>query len=222
MTEDALTPQQLAESQPEDWRWVLGRLKTRFPTTDVATAARLVAETVALAPEGRPPEVVLGGTGVVVAVPGDAAQGITRADVVAAEAIGAAARGLGLSPDPHSVTQLELGLDTADPSALGPFYAALLGSEVRGGEPVDPTGQVPTVWWQTPAPDDTDGALPEPAVPQRWHVDVWVGHDEGEARLEAVLAAGGRLVSDRAAPSYWVVEDADGNRSCICTPRGRS
>jgi hypothetical protein len=41
--------------------------------------------------------------------------------------------------------------------------------------------------------------------------------------LEGLLSldAGGRLVSDRAAPAYWVVEDADGNRSCICTPAGR-
>lgn len=51
--------------------------------------------------------------------------------------------------------------------------------------------------------------------------DVWVAHDEAERRLQAVLDAGGRLVSDRAAPAYWVVEDADGNRSCICTPAGR-
>jgi 4a-hydroxytetrahydrobiopterin dehydratase len=50
---------------------------------------------------------------------------------------------------------------------------------------------------------------------------VWVPDDEAERRLQAVLAAGGRLVSDHAAPAYWVVEDADGNRSCICTPAGR-
>jgi len=29
------------------------------------------------------------------------------------------------------------------------------------------------------------------------------------------------LVSDAEAPSFWVVADADGNRSCICTPSGR-
>ena len=45
--------------------------------------------------------------------------------------------------------------------------------------------------------------------------------DEGERRLQAVLDAGGRLVSDAEAPSFWVVEDADGNRSCICTHLGR-
>jgi 4a-hydroxytetrahydrobiopterin dehydratase len=62
---------------------------------------------------------------------------------------------------------------------------------------------------------------PRAAVAQRWHFDVWVAHDEAERRLQAVLAAGGRLVSDRAAPAYWVVEDADGYRSGICTPAGR-
>ena len=64
-------------------------------------------------------------------------------------------------------------------------------------------------------------ALPEPPFEQRWHFDVRVPHDEAERRLRAVLDAGGRIVSDRAAPAYWVVEDADGNRSCICTPEGR-
>ena len=41
------------------------------------------------------------------------------------------------------------------------------------------------------------------------------------ARRQAALAAGGRLVSDRAARSYWVVEDTEGNRSCICTAADR-
>ena len=80
---------------------------------------------------------------------------------------------------------------------------------------------MPTVWWQEPDGDDKTWALPQQPFEQRWHLDVWVAHDEGERRLQAVLDAGGRLVSDRAAPAYWVVEDADGNRSCICTPAGR-
>ena len=92
---------------------------------------------------------------------------------------------------------------------------------MEDGELVDPGGQVPTVWWQEPDGDDERWALPEQPFEQRWHFDVWVAVDEGERRLQAVLDAGGRLVSDRAAPAYWVIEDADGNRSCICTPAGR-
>lgn len=106
-------------------------------------------------------------------------------------------------------------------SVLAPFYAALLGGTVVQGEPVDPSGQVPTVWWQEPDSDDTVHALQGQPFDQRWHFDVWVADDEAEEELAAVLAAGGRLVSDQAAPSYWVVEDPDGNRACICTPAGR-
>jgi hypothetical protein len=59
------------------------------------------------------------------------------------------------------------------------------------GEPVDPSAQVPTVWWQEPDGDDEASALPEQPFEQRWHFDVWVAHDEGERRLQAVLDAGG-------------------------------
>ena len=102
---------------------------------------------------------------------------------------------------------------------LGAFYAALLGGQVEDGEPVDPSGQVPGLWFQKG--ERGESTLPPQDPEQRWHFDVWVPHDEGERRLEAVLAAGGRLVSDAEAPSFWVVEDADGNRSCICTPLDR-
>ncbi|NHA68855.1 VOC family protein [Phycicoccus flavus] len=222
MTDDhQLTPPEIAAAEPADWRYVLGRLKTRFRTPDFATGSALVADLGSLTAEGRRPQVTLSETDVVVAVPGRADAGITRGDVEAAERITEAARRHGATPDPGGVTQVELGLDTSGPDGLAPYYAALLGSEVQRGEPVDVSGQAPTVWWQTPEPADDGDPLPDPVVPQRWHLDVWVGHDEGPRRLQAVLDAGGRLVSDAAAPSYWVIEDADGNRSCICTPANR-
>ena len=91
------------------------------------------------------------------------------------------------------------------------------------GEPVDPSGQVPGLWFQEPpASRERRSELPAQDPEQRWHFDVWVPHDEGERRLQAVLDAGGTLVSDAEAPSFWVVADADGNRSCICTPLDRA
>ena len=146
--------------------------------------------------------------------------GITSRDLDLARQISSHAAALGIDSDTSGLTQLELGLDTALGPQLAPFYAALLGGTVDDGEPVDPSGQTPTVWWQEPDGDETE-ALPEQPFEQRWHFDVWVAEDEAERRVQAVLYAGGRLVSDRAAPAYWVVEDADGNRSCICTPAGR-
>jgi 4a-hydroxytetrahydrobiopterin dehydratase len=32
-----------------------------------------------------------------------------------------------------------------------------------------------------------------------------------------VLAAGGLLVTDAHAPSWWVLADAEGNELCVCT-----
>ena len=145
--------------------------------------------------------------------------GITSRDLDLARQISAFAADLGAEADVSGLTQLEPGLDTSAPERLGAFYAALLGGDVSNGEPVDPSGQVPGLWFQKGERGESD--LPAQDHEQRWHFDVWVPHDEGERRLQAVLDAGGRLVSDAEAPAFWVIEDADGNRSCICTPLER-
>jgi 4a-hydroxytetrahydrobiopterin dehydratase len=51
----------------------------------------------------------------------------------------------------------------------------------------------------------------------RVHVDVWVPHDQAEARVAAALAAGGRLVSDEHAPGWWTLADAEGNEVDMAT-----
>jgi len=42
-----------------------------------------------------------------------------------------------------------------------------------------------------------------------------------EERIAAAVAAGGRLVSDAAAPAFWVLADGDGNQVCLCTWESR-
>jgi 4a-hydroxytetrahydrobiopterin dehydratase len=167
------------------------------------------------------PDITLTYTDVIVALSSHDVHGITRRDLDLARRVSARAAELGIEADVSGLTQLELGLDTVHGEELAPFYAALLGADIVRGEPVDNSGQVPTVWWQDPHDTDQSLALPEQQFQQRWHFDVWVAEDEAQHRLQAVLDAGGRLVSEVAAPAYWVVEDADGNRSCICTPAGR-
>jgi 4a-hydroxytetrahydrobiopterin dehydratase len=39
--------------------------------------------------------------------------------------------------------------------------------------------------------------------------------------VEAALAAGGTLVSDDRAPTFWVLADAQGNKACVTTWTGR-
>ena len=83
----------------------------------------------------------------------------------------------------------------------------MLGYEYRSDSPdedlVDPRGRGPSFCFQ---PMDA----PRPQR-NRVHIDVWVPHDQAEARVAAVLAAGGRLVSDEHAPEWWTLADAEGN-----------
>ena len=218
---EKLSATQVGDAGLDDWRQILGRLKARFRTGDFRTGLALVnAIGAAAEAANHHPDIQLTYSDVIVTLVSHDVGGITSRDLELALQISIDAAQLGIRSDAGGLTQIELGLDTAHGGQLAPFYAALLGGTVENGEPVDPSGQVPTVWWQEPNGDAT-WALPTQPFEQRWHFDVWVAHDEAERRLKAVLDAGGRLVSDRAAPAYWVVEDADGNRSCICTPAGR-
>jgi len=217
-----LTATQVREADLADWRQILGRIKARFHTGDFATGLALtnkIGEAAEAA--NHHPDILLSYSDVIVTLSSHDVHAITSRDLDLARQISGHAAELGAESDVAGLTQLELGLDSPRGTALAPFYAALLGGTVEQGEPVDPSGQVPTVWWQDPTETDEELALPEQSFEQRWHFDVWVPHDQAERRLQAVLDAGGRLVSDRAAPAYWVLEDADGNRSCICTPAGR-
>jgi 4a-hydroxytetrahydrobiopterin dehydratase len=205
----------------EDWRHLLTGIRARFRTGDFATGLALVDRIGAAAEEANHhPDISLTYPEVIVTLSSHDVGGITSRDLDLARQISGFAADLGAAADVSGLTQLEPGLDTSAPERLGAFYAALLGGDVENGEPVDPSGQVPGLWFQGPG-DDGDSPLPPQDFDQRWHFDVWVPHDEGERRLQAVLDAGGTLVSDAEAPSFWVVADADGNRSCICTRLNR-
>ena len=64
--------------------------------------------------------------------------------------------------------------------------------------------------------------MDEPRIQRnRIHLDVTVPHDVAQQRIAAALAAGGTLVSDTAAPAFWILADPEGNEACICTWQGR-
>jgi 4a-hydroxytetrahydrobiopterin dehydratase len=77
---------------------------------------------------------------------------------------------------------------------------------------VDPDTPGHGVWFQPMDPPRTGR--------NRLHVDVYVPEAETRARLDAVLAAGGRLVTDEHAPRWWVVADPEDNELCICSEDG--
>jgi 4a-hydroxytetrahydrobiopterin dehydratase len=113
------------------------------------------------------------------------------------------------------VEMLEICIDAMDIAAIRPFWRAVMGfGDAAGlGGPtdaiVDPVGQLPAIWFQQ---------MDEPRSQRnRIHFDITVSHDEGEKRVKAALEAGGHLVNDAFARSFWVLADAEGNEVCVCT-----
>ena len=202
-----------------DWRPLFGVLAARFETGDFTTGARLVAEVAGLADAmDHHPDVDLRYGAVEVRTWSHDVGGITRRDLRLAAAVSQVAAELEVGAVPGRLQSVEWALDTWDLAEVKPFWAAVLGLEEHDDEAVDPGGRWPSVWFQ---PTEQHVAAQLGAPRQRWHADVRVPPETVEERMAAVLAAGGRLVSDDQAPAYWVLEDAKGNRACLTTWLGR-
>jgi 4a-hydroxytetrahydrobiopterin dehydratase len=205
------------------WRYLLGTLAVSVPVRSLAQASEVAAAAVAasgqdadghLRVDMRPDRVEL-------SVQTRALDIVTGHDTQLAHRIADAVAALGLVPagstsaeSSRPVQVLELAIDAMDIPAIRPFWKAVLGyadepSDGSQGAIVDPAGQLPAIWFQ-----QMDGPRPQR---NRVHLDITVAHDEAEPRVRAVLAAGGRLVDDSFAPSFWVLADAEGNEACVCT-----
>jgi len=217
-----------AAVQDTGWRYLLGTLAVAVPVTSLAQATEVAAAAVAacgadadghLRVDLRPDRVEL--------TVGTAALGeVTGRDTRLAHDVAGAVEALGLRAaeptsehTPRPVQQLEMAIDAMDIPAIRPFWKAVLayvdepGSTGPQAAIVDPAGQQPPVWFQ-------QMDVPRPQR-NRVHFDITVAHDEAEARVRAAVAAGGRLVNDSFAPSFWVLADAEGNEVCVCTWTGR-
>ena len=187
-----LSHDEILEAGLDDWRKVLNRLRARFRTGDFATGVALVDRIGAAADEAdHHPDVSLTYPEVIVTLSSHDVGGITSRDVDLARRISGFAAELGASADTSGLTALEPGLDTAAPERLGAFYAALLGGEVEDGEPVDPSGQVPGLWFQK---GERGESSPAPAGCPSSAGTSTCGCPTTRASggSQAVLAAGGR------------------------------
>jgi 4a-hydroxytetrahydrobiopterin dehydratase len=206
-----LSGPQIADEGLDGWAYLLGGLQTRIRTPDFATGLAVVAAIGAAAQEaGRHLDVDLRHDHVDVRVAGPGARGMTGRDVALARDVSAVAADAGLVTESSTVSRIEFAVDTPAVAAVRPFWAAVLavGDPGADDEVRDPAGALPTVWFQP-----SGGEEPR----QRWHPDVWVEPDGVRPRIDAALAAGGTLVSDAEAPSFWVLADPEGNRVCLCT-----
>jgi len=219
---DQISPKQFRESEGvEDWRVLGDGACVYFRTGSLATGARLV-QAISELPgvDEEHPDIDVRHDGVTVrliTITADYA-GMTRGDLELARRVSAAARALGLSADPSAVQSLLVIPGATSRAAVMPFWQALLGYEPRLDSPdqdlVDPRNRGAAFWFEQmnePRPDG-GGAI---------HVAIWVPYEQAEARIAAALAAGGRMVRDEFAPSWWTLADSAGNEADIATTKGR-
>jgi len=205
----------------EDWRVVSDGACTFLGTDSFAQAAALVHAIGELpGVEAHRPDIDIRPDGVtirLITVTEDA-YGMSDDDVDLARQISTTARDLGLSGDPAGVQSFLVVPGALNTAEVMPFWQAVLGYQRRNDTPdedlVDPRGRGPSFWFE-PMDElraDGGGAI---------HVAVWVPPEEGEARVAAALAAGGRMVRDEFAPSWWTLADAAGNEADVGTVTGR-
>jgi 4a-hydroxytetrahydrobiopterin dehydratase len=186
------------------WRVIRDDAATHFRTGSFAAGIALVDAIGRLADgAGHHPDVDLRPDGVTVRV-GTRSPGLSERDVALAGQISAAARELGVPVDLTGLQIVQVAIDALVIPEVLPFWRAVLGYEQVGDEDVvDPHMQGPPFWFQ-----QMDAARPQR---NRVHIDIYVPHDQAEARVAAAIAAGGHVVSDENAPGWWTLADAEGN-----------
>jgi len=188
-----------------DWRVVRDVAATHFRTGSFAAGVALVDAIGRLADAAdHHPDVDLRYHGVTVRLKTHSEGKLTERDVALARQISEAARDLGVPVDLTGLQMVQVAIDALVIPDVLPFWRAVLGYREEDEEDIfDPRFQGPPFWFQ-----QMDAPRPQR---NRIHIDVYVPHDQAEARVAAALAAGGHVVSDEHAPGWWTLADAEGN-----------
>lgn len=210
---EPITPQQFhGMSGVDDWRVIGDGVCAYFRTGSLVARGGLVqAISEMLRGIDVRPDVDLRHDGVAVRLFVTPDLGLSQRDVGMAQKISAVARKLGLPADPSAVQTVQVSIDALARPAVTPFWRAVLGWVERDGpeDLMDPRGRGPAFYFQQ---------MDAPRMQRnRMHIDVYVPYDQAEARITAALAAGGRMVTDKFAPHWWVLADPEGNEACVAT-----
>jgi 4a-hydroxytetrahydrobiopterin dehydratase len=205
----------------KDWRLISEGACAFFRTASFAASANLV-QAISELPgvEEHRPAVDIRNDGVTVRLITytDDYFGPGTGDVELARQISDVAKELGLTADPSAVQSVLIIPGAPNIAEVMPFWRAILGYEPRRDSPsedlVDPRDRNPAFWFeQMDEPrGDGGGAI---------HVAVWVPYEQAQARVDAALAAGGRMVREDFAPAWWTLADAAGNEADIATTKSR-
>lgn len=218
-----LSGREIAEQAPAGWVYLLGGLQTRVRTGDFASGLALVNAIGAAAEEmDHHPDLDLRYGYVDVRTSSHDVGRVTGRDLRLAARISELAEKAGATLSAAGLARLELALDTPEVARIAGFWAAVLGGDGSGAvkgateealdEVRDPAGVLPMIWFQESGSESDR---------QRWHPDLWVDPSEVQPRIDAAVAAGGTLVTEEYAPSFWVLADPEGNKVCLCTWQDR-
>ncbi|MFF1819423.1 4a-hydroxytetrahydrobiopterin dehydratase [Kribbella sp. NPDC058245] len=221
---DMLKGEQIAAAGLVDWRKLAQGLHARYLVEDFGAGVRFVAAVGEAGDAlGHHPRVSIGKGYVDLKLVSDDAiyrddegteyvvEWVTQQDIDLARRISEIAADQKAEAAPATVSELELGLDTARSATIAPVWAALLtgnpeaqGRGTPGDEIRDAMGRVPNLWFG----DESPG--------QRFHVEVYVAPEAAGQRIAAAVAAGGTIVDDSEAPGLTVIADQDGNEGIVC------
>ena len=127
-----------------------------------------------------------------------------------ARAISAVAREHAATADLAAVQEVQVAVSAKPADMDLGFWRAVLGYDpLAPDNGLDPLGHGSTVWVQ----ELPDGKPLRHAM----HIDVSVPRELAQARFDAAVAAGGRVVDDSEAPVNWILADKAGNKVCIAT-----
>lgn len=186
-----------------DWRVTATGPQAVFTATSLAHAAALVAPAIAAGEEfGILSDIDVRPEAVIVRIPYRGPDGIPAAATQFAAAVSRAAADVGLAPDPALAQSIGIYVAQHSQVDVRPFFLAALGYEAFGDtDAVDPLRCAPQLAFN-PITGDSPAR-------GRTHFDVFVPADQAQARVDAALAAGGRLVDDANAPAWWSLASPD-------------
>lgn len=206
MTEHAQTisSQQFhGEAGVGDWRVVSSGVQALFRASSLRHAGSLVGAVAEAAEQhGILPDIDVRPEAVIVRVPPWATGGIPEAAPRFAAAVSEAAGRLGLRADPAAIQSVSVYVAQHSDADVRPFFLAALGYVPVGDSDAIDTFRI--------APDLAFNPLNEDKPNRgRTHFDVFVPASEAQARVDAAIAAGGRLVDDSHAPAWWSIASPD-------------
>ena len=200
----------------EAWRVLPEGACAFFASPSLAVSARFVGALSELVGDRRAPDIDIRRDGVTVLVGAfkEEGYGLVGRDLELVRAISRLAAEHALVADPAAVQSLSIIPGALDRKQIMPFWQAVLGYRPRPDSPdedlVDSHDRGAPFWFEQMEElrDDGKGSV---------HLVVWLPWDLAQARVEAGLAAGGRLVRHVAEEHFWTLADPAGNEVDIAT-----